>query len=521
MEEFKVLIPTSGLGSRLGNITKYTNKSLVRIGDIPSISHIINLYPSDTEFVITLGYYGSHVKQYLSLAHPNTKIDFVEVDNYMGEGSSLLYSISLCEEYLNCPFIFHACDTLLSKDYISKIDFSTNWSVGGIGTNSQSYRTINSINGKIISINEKGEQNFDYVYVGVSGILQHEIFWNVCKSTLQKTNSQDLSDCDIIRKMSDFSLIKVGEWYDIGNIDSLKIARENHLSSINVLDKEDENIFLLDNSVIKFFHNKKVCSDRVLRSSKLFGVVPSIIKSTENFYSYEYVQGNLFSEALDIIKFRELLNWSVDNLWIESEDSNYKNNALSFYKDKTLVRINKFLEKYNLEDKVDNINGVEIPSMKELISEVDFNSIIGETPTKFHGDFILDNIIYNNEKSFTLIDWRQDFNGNLECGDMHYDIAKLNHSLTLNHKILSDQMYIINIGDSEIYCDVYVKKTFSDCRKLLRQFCLINEIDYEKIKILTSLIWINMAPLHEHPLDMFLYYFGKYNLFLNLKGDKK
>jgi hypothetical protein len=26
-----------------------------------------------------------------------------------------------------------------------------------------------------------------------------------------------------------------------------------------------------------------------------------------------------------------------------------------------------------------------------------------------------------------------------------------------------------------------------------------------------------MSPLHEHPLDMFLYYFGKYNLFLNLQ----
>jgi len=25
-----------------------------------------------------------------------------------------------------------------------------------------------------------------------------------------------------------------------------------------------------------------------------------------------------------------------------------------------------------------------------------------------------------------------------------------------------------------------------------------------------------MAPLHDHPLDTFLYYFGKYNLFLNL-----
>ena len=41
MEEYKVLITTSGLGKRLGNITNYTNKALVKIGDKPAISHII------------------------------------------------------------------------------------------------------------------------------------------------------------------------------------------------------------------------------------------------------------------------------------------------------------------------------------------------------------------------------------------------------------------------------------------------------------------------------------------------
>lgn len=166
MVEYKVLLTTSGLGSRLGNLTKFTNKSLVRVGDKAVISHIIETYPKDVEFIVTLGHYGSHVKQYLSLAHPDRNITFVEVDNYMGEGSSLLYSISLCEEYLQCPFVFHACDTLLPKNYIDEVDFSSNWSVGGIGNNSQSYRTLNCLNGKISSINEKGEQNFDYVYVG-------------------------------------------------------------------------------------------------------------------------------------------------------------------------------------------------------------------------------------------------------------------------------------------------------------------------------------------------------------------
>ena len=131
MAEYKVLLTTSGLGSRLGNLTRFTNKSLVRIGDKPVISYIIESYPQDVEFVVTLGHYGSHVKQYLSLAHPDRKIKLVEVDNYMGEGSSLLYSISLCKEYLQCPFIFHACDTILPKNYIDSIDFSNNWSVCG------------------------------------------------------------------------------------------------------------------------------------------------------------------------------------------------------------------------------------------------------------------------------------------------------------------------------------------------------------------------------------------------------
>ena len=79
MAEYKVLLTTSGLGSRLGNLTKFTNKSLVRIGDKPAISHIIESYPPDVEFVVTLGHYGSHVKQYLTIAHPERAIKFVEV----------------------------------------------------------------------------------------------------------------------------------------------------------------------------------------------------------------------------------------------------------------------------------------------------------------------------------------------------------------------------------------------------------------------------------------------------------
>ena len=36
--------------------------------------------------------------------------------------------------------------------------------------------------------------------------------------------------------------------------------------------------------------------------------------------------------------------------------------------------------------------------------------------------------------------------------------------------------------------------------------------------ILTSIIWLNMAPLHEYPFNNFLFNFGKYNLHKNLNN---
>ncbi len=513
MVEYKVLLTTSGLGSRLGNLTKFTNKSLVRVGDKAVISHIIETYPKDVEFVVTLGHYGSHVKQYLTLAHSDRKITFVEVDNYTGEGSSLLYSISLCEEHLQCPFVFHACDTLLPKNYISTIDFSSNWSIGGVGDNSQSYRTLNCLNEKISSINEKGEQNFDYVYVGVSGFKDYQSFWNACKSILKSVKTSDLSDCHVIRKMNDFSVVAIDEWYDIRNIDALKRTRSKIKGTIQVLDKEDENIFVFKDFVIKFFHNKKICYDRVLRSKSLRGLTPNLLDSTENFYKYEYVVADLLSDTVNRIKFSKLLNWTKENLWIPKEQENFYENALSFYKDKTLLRIEKFLDKHNLSDKVEYINGIEVPKIRDLVSQINFEDIIGKEPTGFHGDFILDNIL--TSESFTLIDWRQDFNGIIDSGDMNYDLAKLNHNLVLNHDMLYHNYFEIDFSKG-ITCDVHVKKSLIDCKSILKTFCDENDINFNSIEILTSLIWINMSPLHEHPLDMFLYYFGKYNLFLAL-----
>ncbi len=109
----KVLIPTAGVGSRLGGLTEHFNKALLPIGRRPVISHIIDGYPPGTRFVIALGYKGDHVRQYLELAYPSTAFEFVDVPNYDGPGSGLGLTLKLCRPHLDEPFVFHANDSIV------------------------------------------------------------------------------------------------------------------------------------------------------------------------------------------------------------------------------------------------------------------------------------------------------------------------------------------------------------------------------------------------------------------------
>jgi NDP-sugar pyrophosphorylase family protein len=514
MDEFKVLITTSGLGSRLGQLTDYTNKCLVRIADKPAISYIIESYPDDIEFIITLGHFGSHVKQFLQLAYPNHKFTFIEVDKYKGEGSSLGYSILQCEKELQCPFIFHASDTIITNYQFQHPSF--NYIIGSYKEDSAQYRTLDLDSGYLNKINEKGEIGFDFSYVGICGIKDYNLFFVELNNLINnKTCGENLSDVHVINNILPYVEFKYNHvdynsWFDVGNTTELHKTRESFESHIEVLDKKDESIFFFDDFVIKFFFDKQINSNRVNRAHLLNNLVPEVIDSTENFYKYKKAEGKLFSKSVNRKKFINFLSWSKDNLWIPKHDLDFKNKCYDFYINKTKKRINQYLN--NQPDKKEYINGELIPSIYDLINSIDIDWLCDGIPSQFHGDFILDNIIETNN-DFKLIDWRQDFAGNLEVGDLYYDLAKLNHNLAVNHDIVSKNMF----GAEKNNCYILINSKLNECKGVLYSFIEENEFDLKKVKILTTLIWINMAPLHEYPFNKFLFNFGKYNLYKNLK----
>ena len=99
-------------------------------------------------------------------------------------------------------------------------------------------------------------------------------------------------------------------------------------------------------------------------------------------------------------------------MWMPYNNEYTKINVLceKFYREKTLDRLNKFLDsRSNWYEEEHLVNGIKTGKIKSILDNFDWKSIYNGIPTKlFHGDLQFDNVLYSDEKSFYLLDWRQD-----------------------------------------------------------------------------------------------------------------
>ena len=155
-----------------------------------------------------------------------------------------------------------------------------------------------------------------------------------------------------------------------------------------------------------------------------------------------------------------------------------------------------------------------------MLKQVDWKDLQTGTPCRFHGDFHFENILYNlKKKKFIFLDWRQDFGGNLEFGDIYYDLAKLLHGIILSHKIVAGNLFSVKWKKNEINYRFKREKLSSLIEISFEKWCIKNSYSFKKVKILTSLIYLNIAPLHHYPYSLFLYALGK--SMLNKELNKK
>ena len=311
-----------------------------------------------------------------------------------------------------------------------------------------------------------------------------------------------------------FNVKEFEDWIDIGNANSLVLAKKKLGSFSNTLEKPQESVSFLKDSVVKFFSDPKVVANRVKITAFLEGTIPKLKVSGTNFYIYDFHEGQLMSNSINPESITILLNWAKINLWSKEPTNvieNFNSIVEDFYLTKSISRINKFNESRFIKDEQNLINDMSILAAKTLIMNSSTYLTENVKIGRFHGDFILDNILTSN-LGFKLIDWREDFGGNFEFGDIYYDLAKLNHSLHINHGLVKNGDFFVSADHLEIKCGILRKDVHVEMEHNLRKFTDSEGLNWKKIEILTALIWLNMSPLHHHPFDKFLYYYGRYHL---------
>ncbi len=511
---YRVCIPTAGTGSRLGALTKFLNKSLVGIANRPTLSHLIEQFPADAEFVIALGHKGALVREFLALAYPQRHFIFVEVDPFEGPGSGLGLSLLACKPHLQQPFIFLSCDTLVEQQIVAPDE---NWMGYADLDDLEPYRTLKIAGDYVVEVSEKGigRLGSHKPYIGLAGIHDYQSFWQGMDSggSLAIDTGEACGLCNLLAgKVRAYPYT----WYDTGNPPALARARAalQEPDAPNILEKGNESIWFVGEQVIKFSDDLKFISNRVKRVQELKGFVPEVTGVQPHMYRYSKVKGRVLSEVVTLPLFERLLDhckgfWAPQQLGL-AESKVFQSNCMAFYRDKTSERVALFYKNFSQRDGVERINDTSMPSLEKLLRDVDWNWLAQGLPGRFHGDFHFENILWDASlEKFTFLDWRQDFAGDLTVGDIYYDFAKLLHGLIISHELIAKDLYQVGWTSENIDFDFHRKQILVECERYFEQWLSAQGFDVRKVRVLTALIYLNIAALHHHPYSLLLYALGK------------
>ena len=520
--KYKLFISAAGRGTRVAGLTSI-NKSLLPINYEAVISKIIESYPKNLEIVIALGHEKEIVKNFLKIRHADRKIKFVIIKKYSGIGSGPGYTLYQCRKYLQCPFIYSSCDTIVLEKVpppninwlgISKVKNTERFLIVEKKKSDNMYFLYDKK--RKIEI-DKRKRQFN-AFIGLAGIKDYKNFWQGFSNNSElKDNELQISNG--LNYILSSAKLKKFKWLDTGTnesyLDTLNFFNDNTLRKPNAC------TYIGNGKVIKFFTEKSKVKKLKNRSKLLKGFAPKSVNSRSNYFFYNFAEGKLLSE-LKMNDFIHLIDQMHKKFWKIKKNVNmkkFRNNCLNFYKNKTISRIDNLLNQRIVNDNLRYINNYKVLKINDLLKKINWKKLSIGIPSNFHGDFQPENIVMKN-RQITLIDWREDFDGNEKVGDIYYDFAKLEHALIVNGEIIRNKKYNVKIKNNKVKYKIASKANLISFRNYFHEYLNKNKYDVNKVKLLSSLIYLNIAPLHDYPYNEFLFYHGKLSLTKTLNGDK-
>lgn len=452
------------------------------------------------------------VKKHIDHSQNNIEIVYIEKSNKLID--SLLQMLKVIYNKGETTIIFG--DTYLP--YMSSLFNNKNTIVYSRSFESARWTVCELNNGKIEFIDKKNLRKTKQhnIVIGVFNITNPKQLLEI----IETNGTSKLGFYDALKdyyNQNDFQIVETHQWVDYGHVDKY-FEQKNNVASRHF---NNVKIDLLEMSVMKTStDNNKLLKEinwLINLPEKLKDLTPKIydysLDKNNAYVKMEYFNYLTLHEAfvfgnLPINKWKIILSQLKDIInrfkyyQIDLNVIEVRSNMKEMYLTKTIERLEIF-RKQGLYDfsKPIIINRIQHESLDNLITYL--QSIIEDEllfeDNKFHiihGDFCFSNILYNpNNAEIKLIDPRGIF-GNIEIfGDQLYEWAKLSHSIEgLYDFIISDKYSLVKNQNSISY-----KTHHNELHEQIKD-CFYSEIissqDIKKVKIIQSLLFFSMLPLH-------------------------
>lgn len=508
MTKNTVIIPTAGLGSRMGELSKSLNKALLPYMAKPVIAHIIDQFPNDTRFIIPVGYAADQIKDFCNLVYKDRHIEFVHVSDWVSEKAGPAYTVKHCLDSITEPFWYIPCDTFFAQDIVADRNANSYFVTSVPAEINHYYTMFDVVNDTIVDM--KFKESVPVEWKAFTGVMYvHD--WQEFKDRLSNNDSPE-----IIWTIQPGGKVEyLNTWLDFGNLNIYTQAVSQ--SQKYDFTKDDEVTYICNNRVIKWWRDPTIAEKKHRKSQTNPTVYPNNIEYSNNWMAYDYFDGVTLYQNNNPDSFDDLLKWLGEEVW-KDNSTDITKESYEFYKTKTLSRINKFLDKYPSLPSVTHVDGVAVKHWEYYLNNIDWELLCKDLLPGFtHGDLQFDNLVTGND-GYKVIDWRHEFAGVVELGDIYYDLAKLSGGFIINYsEIKNNQFEVIEEGTTVRLVipnapnsDIYLSK--------VKDYILSRGWSYKKVQLLIPIIFWNMSPLHTPPFDKLLWYLGM-KLFEELNND--
>ena len=107
------------------------------------------------------------------------------------------------------------------------------------------------------------------------------------------------------------------------------------------------------------------------------------------------------------------------------------------------------------------------------------------------------------------MDWRQDFAGK-DIGDVYYDLSKMYGGILMSYKLMKDSSNFSCYVDNEmVTCDYKSESKLERFKLVYEKWIVDSGYNLNKVKTITSLIFLNMSPLPEKEFGDLLFFKSK------------